>query len=215
MAQGKDKGTHADKGKGKGWGVPPGSGAAHKGCDKGHQGKQTRASLLKARAGVYFLATQTRASTWRARAGVYIMPIGPLTQASKASVQTRANSWKVRARAASRIQAQSKGVCTIEAKIRPKLSKPQRGKRQAHQRAVSQDKEEEEEEKSASMKRRTKQQAQRRKAYALDQVPKVVHKGHNVPFAHRLCRKSPKELRNSVTGMVNKEDQALQHEGLG
>ena len=63
---------------------------------------------------------------------------------------------------------------------------------------------EEEKEKSASMKRRTKQQAQRRKAYALDQVPQVVHKGQNVPFAHRLCRKSPKELRNSVTGMVDK-----------
>ena len=39
MAQGKDKGTHADKGKGKGWGVPPCSGTSHKGCDKGHQGK--------------------------------------------------------------------------------------------------------------------------------------------------------------------------------
>ena len=66
----------------------------------------------------------------------------------------------------------------------------------------SQDKEEEED-KSASMKRRTKQQAQRRKAYALDQVPKVVHKGHNVPFAHRLCRKSPKEIRQNVAGMVD------------
>ena len=39
MAQGKDKGTHADKGKGKSWGVPLGSGTSHKGCDKGHQGK--------------------------------------------------------------------------------------------------------------------------------------------------------------------------------
>ena len=38
MAQGKDKGTHADKGKGKGWGIPPGSGTSHTGCDKGHQG---------------------------------------------------------------------------------------------------------------------------------------------------------------------------------
>ena len=54
------------------------------------------------------------------------------------------------------------------------------------------------------MKRRTKQQAQRRKAYALDQVPQVVHKGHNVPFAHRLCRKSPKKMRNNVAGMVDK-----------
>ena len=25
-----------------------------------------------------------------------------------------------------------------------------------------------------------------------------------MPFAHRLCRKPPKELRKSVTGMVNK-----------
>ena len=62
--------------------------------------KQTRASLLKARAGVYFLAMQTRARLWRARAGVYIMPSGPQTQASRASMQTRASSWKVKARAA-------------------------------------------------------------------------------------------------------------------
>ena len=40
MAQGMDKGTHADKGKGKGWGVPLGHGTSRKGCDKGHQGKQ-------------------------------------------------------------------------------------------------------------------------------------------------------------------------------
>ncbi len=39
MAQGKDKGTRADKGKGKSWGVPLGSGTSPKGCDKGHQGK--------------------------------------------------------------------------------------------------------------------------------------------------------------------------------
>ena len=38
----------------------------------------------------------------------------------------------------------------------------------------------------------------------MDQGPKVIHKGRNVPFAHRLCRKSPKELRKSVAGMVNK-----------
>ena len=40
MAQGKDKGARADKGKVKGWGVPLGSGTSHKGCVKGHQGKQ-------------------------------------------------------------------------------------------------------------------------------------------------------------------------------
>ena len=62
---------------------------------------QTRASLLKARAGVYFLAMQTRASLWRARAGVCILDVGPLTQAARASMQTRASSWRVRARAAS------------------------------------------------------------------------------------------------------------------
>ena len=33
---------------------------------------------------------------------------------------------------------------------------------------------------------------------------KVIHKGHNVPFAHRLCRKSPKEIRKNVAGMVDK-----------
>ena len=38
----------------------------------------------------------------------------------------------------------------------------------------------------------------------MGQVSQVVHKGHHVPFAHRLCRKSPKELRKSVTGMVDK-----------
>ena len=38
-SMGKDKGTHADKGQGKGWGVPPGSGTSHKGCYKGHQGQ--------------------------------------------------------------------------------------------------------------------------------------------------------------------------------
>ena len=66
------------------------------------------------------------------------------------------------------------------------------------------------------MKRRTKQQAQRRKALALDQVPKLVHKGHNAPFAHRLCRKSPKELRKSVTGMVNKwKTRCYSMKGLG
>ena len=57
---------------------------------------------------------------------------------------------------------------------------------------------------SASKTRRTQQQAHRRKAYAMDQVPKVIHKGHNVPFAHRLCRKSPKEMRNNLAGMVDK-----------
>ena len=44
---------------------------------------------------------------------------------------------------------------------------------------------------SANKTRRTKQQAHRQKADPTDQVPKVIHKGHNVPFAHRLCRKPP------------------------
>ncbi len=59
----------------------------------------------------------------------------------------------------------------------------------------SQDKEEEKEKytMSANKTRRTKQQAHQRKAYALDQVPQVVHKGRNAPLAHRLCRKSPQE----------------------
>ena len=38
---------------------------------------QTRASVLKARAGVYFLAMQTRASPWRARVGVYVLAHWP------------------------------------------------------------------------------------------------------------------------------------------
>ena len=39
LSRAKTKGAHADKGQGKGWGVPLGSGTSHKGCDKGHQGK--------------------------------------------------------------------------------------------------------------------------------------------------------------------------------
>ena len=35
----KGQGAHADKGQGKGWGVPLGSGTSHKGCYKGHQGQ--------------------------------------------------------------------------------------------------------------------------------------------------------------------------------
>ena len=60
MAQDKDKGTHADKGKGNSWeyhlalGPPTGDAARATKASK-----QTRASLLKARAGVYFLAMQT------------------------------------------------------------------------------------------------------------------------------------------------------------
>ena len=70
----------------------------------------------------------------------------------------------------------------------------------------SQDKEDEKEKEHmpASKTRRTKQQAHRRKAYAMYQVPKVIHKGQNVPFAHRPCRKSPKEMRKNVAGMVEK-----------
>ena len=63
MAQGRDKGTHTDKGKDKGWGVPLGSGTSHKGCDKGHQGNHAdQGKLVEGTGGVYFLAMQTRAS---------------------------------------------------------------------------------------------------------------------------------------------------------
>ena len=87
MAQGNDKGTHADNGKGKGWGVPPGSGASHKGCDKGHQGNHAdQGKPVEGAGGVYFLAMQTRAILWRARAGVYILDVGPLAQAARASM---------------------------------------------------------------------------------------------------------------------------------
>ena len=48
-------------------------------------------------------------------------------------------------------------------------------------------------------KRRTRQKAHHQKAYTMGQSPKVMHMGHNVPFAHRFCRKSPKELRRNVT----------------
>ena len=48
-------------------------------------------------------------------------------------------------------------------------------------------------------KRRTRQKAHHQKAYTMGQSPKVMHMGHNVPFARRFCRKSPKELRRNVT----------------
>ena len=67
----------------------------------------------------------------------------------------------------------------------------------------SEDKEEKDE-MSASKKRRTRQKAHRRKAYATDQSPIVTHTGHNVPVAHRFCRKSPKEMRKNVGGMISK-----------
>ena len=72
---------------------------------------------------------------------------------------------------------------------------------------------------SANKTRRTKQQAHRQQAYAMDQVPKVIHKGRNVPFAHRLCRKSPKEMRKTkknVAGMVDKwKSKYYNTKGLG
>ena len=102
VVQGKNKGAHADKGKGKGWGVPLGSGTSHTGCDKGHQGNHAdQGEPVQGTGGVYFLAMQTRASLWRARAGAYILDVGPLAQAARASMQTRASSWRVKARAAS------------------------------------------------------------------------------------------------------------------
>ena len=75
IVQGKDKGAHADKGKGKGWEYHLALGPPTRDATRATKASmQARASLLKARAGVYFLAMQTRASPWRARAGVYIMP---------------------------------------------------------------------------------------------------------------------------------------------
>ena len=57
---------------------------------------------------------------------------------------------------------------------------------------------------SNSKKRRARQKAFRAKAYADDATPMFMRAGHNVPFAHRLSRKSPKEIRKNVDGMVNK-----------
>ena len=71
-------------------------------------------------------------------------------------------------------------------------------------RSQGKEKEKEKDNLSASKTRMTKQQAHRRKPYAMDQVPKVIHKGHNVPFARQVCRKSPKEMRNNFAGMVDK-----------
>ena len=57
---------------------------------------------------------------------------------------------------------------------------------------------------SSSKKRRARQKAFRTKAYKKDATPTFMYKGHKVPFAHRFCRKSPKEMRNNSGGMVNK-----------
>ena len=52
---------------------------------------------------------------------------------------------------------------------------------------------------------RLQNQEKRHQAYADDAVAMTKDSaGYNVPFAHRLHRKSPKELRNAVQGMLNK-----------
>ena len=103
-------------------------------------------------------------------------------------------------------EAEHKPKAKGRAQLKPKSGQTEQapeGETSGTSESNSQDKEDEKD-KSANVKRMTEQQAQRRKAYALDQVPQVVHKGHNVPFAHRLCRKSPNELRKRVTIMVDK-----------
>ena len=110
-------------------------------------------------------------------------------------MQSRASSWRVRARAASP---------NTSPKPRGGHSENQAGQKTWAEQASesdtsgtseirSQDNEDEKEQEymSASKTRRTKQQAHQQKADAIDQVPQVMHKGHNVPIAHRLCRKPP------------------------
>ena len=53
-------------------------------------------------------------------------------------------------------------------------------------------------------KRRAKQKAFRVKAYAEYATPMFMYKDHNVPFAHRFCRKSPKDMRKNIGGMISK-----------
>ena len=111
------------------------------------------------------------------------MDVGLLTQAAGASMQTRASSWRVRARAAcpntspkprgghSGIQNQAGQKTCVEQASESDISGTSESR--------SQDKEEEKEKDnmSASKTRRTKQQAHRRKAYAIGQAPKDIHKG--------------------------------------
>ena len=53
-------------------------------------------------------------------------------------------------------------------------------------------------------KMRTKQQAFRVTVYAEYATHMFMHEDHNVLFAHRFCRKSPKEMRKNIGRMVNK-----------
>jgi hypothetical protein len=170
---------------------------------------QTRASLLKATAGVYFLAMQTRACPWRARAWGIHLGRWPSDTGRQGN---HADKCKL-------VEGECKGG---EPEHKPKAKgraqwQPESGQKTLAEQASesdtsgtseskSQDKEEEKENDnmSANRTRRANQQARRRKAYALGQVPKVIHKGHNVPFTHRFCRKSPKEMRKNVAGTVYK-----------
>jgi len=110
-------------------------------------------------------------------------------------MQTRASSWRVRARAASPNTSPKPrgGHSENQAGQKTWVEQASESDTSGTSESKSQDKEEEKEKDimSAVKTRRNKQQAHRRKAYAMDQVPKVIHKGHNVPFARRPWRKSP------------------------
>ena len=76
MAQGKDKGTHADKGRARVGDYRLALGPPTRDATRATKASMhTRASLLKTRVGVYFLATQARASPWRSRVGVTSWPL--------------------------------------------------------------------------------------------------------------------------------------------
>ena len=55
---------------------------------------------------------------------------------------------------------------------------------------------------SASKRRRQRAKAARALALKPEAMPKTKNKDFNIPFAHRLVRKSPKEVRKAVYGLI-------------
>ena len=120
MAQGKGKGTHTDKGKG--WGVPPGSGTSHKGCDKGHQGKHAdKGKLVEGKGWGVLIGHADKGKPVESKGlGVHIgrWPSDTGRQGNH-SDQGKLVKGEGKGRRA-RTEAQSQGVGTVEAQIRPK-----------------------------------------------------------------------------------------------
>ena len=139
QAQGTDKGPHADKGKGNCWGVPHGSGTSCKGCVKGHQGKQADKGKPVEGKGWDVLpghadkGKPVEGKGWGVHHAHWPSDTG--LQGKRADKGKLVEG--VRARAARpNTSPKSRGVHN-GSQNQAKLSKPQRGKRQAHQRSIA------------------------------------------------------------------------------